>query len=199
MVHSRNEQGRGSAACLAAMSWAVAFTSCGVVLLLAAALGLLGIAHVRLSGQDAIERDGMATGKRAPAWSLTDSAGTVRTSPPSMPLQLVVFADHSLKSFPSVADGLRDLLTDGAPVEIVLLLRQPNPMAEPVLKELGLGAITVLTGSPTLYAKYNVRVGPFLIFVDSHGLVRASSLVNYAWQVAKLYQLATLPIMAAAR
>ncbi len=181
------------------MSWAVAFTSCGVVLLLAAALGLLGIAHVRLSGQDAIERDGMATGKRAPVWSLTDSAGVVRTSPPLMPLQLVVFADHSLKSFPSVADGLRDLLTDGAPVEVVLLLRQPNPMAEPVLKELGLGAITVLTGSPTLYAKYNVRVGPFLIFVDSGGLVRASSLVNYAWQVAKLYQLAALPIAAAAR
>jgi hypothetical protein len=51
---------------MAAMSWAVAFTVCGAVLLVAAALGLLGIAHVRLSGQDAIERDGMATGKRAP-------------------------------------------------------------------------------------------------------------------------------------
>jgi hypothetical protein len=183
---------------MAAMSWAVAFTVCGAVLLVAAALGLLGIAHVRLSGQDAIERDGMATGKRAPAWSLTDSAGTVHTSP-SMPLQLVVFADHSLKSFPSVAEGLRDLLTNGAPVEIVFLLRQPSPMAKPVLAELGLGAITVLTGSPTLYAKYNVRVGPFLIFVDSAGLVRASSLVNHAWQVAKLYQLATLPVAAAAR
>ncbi len=184
---------------MAAMSWAVAFTVCGAVLLVAAALALLGIAHVRLSGQDAIQRDGLATGKRAPAWSLTDSAGSVHTSPPSMPLQLVVFADHSLKSFPSVADGLRELVAGGAPVEIVLLLRQPSPMAEPVLAELGLSAITVLTGSPTLYAKYNVRVGPFLIFVDSGGLVRASSLVNHAWQVAKLHQLASLPVAAAAR
>src|ERR1700722_5519658 len=171
MVHSRNEQGRGSAACLAAMGWAVAFTRCGVVLLLAAALGLLGIAHVRLSGQDAIERDGMATGKRAPAWSLTDSAGTVRLSPPSMPLQLVVFADHSLKSFPSVADGLRDLLASGEPVEVVLLLRQASPMAAPVLAELGLDGVAVLTGTRALYAAYNVRGGPVLLFVDSAGLV----------------------------
>ena len=174
------------------MSWAVAFTVCGTaVLLVAAALAFLGIAHVRLSGQDAIERDGLATGRRAPAWSLTDEAGTVRTSPPSMPLQLVVFADHSLKSFPSVADGLRELPASGAPVEIVLLLRQPSPMAGPVLgrarPERRHGPDRL---SPSLYGKYNVRVGPFLIFVDRDGLVRASSLVNHSWQVAKLYQLA---------
>lgn len=183
---------------MAAVSWAIAFTACGAVLLVAAALALLGIAQVRLSAQDAIERDGMATGKRAPRWSLTDSRGVPHTSPPTLPLQLVVFADHSLKTFPSVADGLRELVAGGAPVEVVLLLRQPNPMAAPVLDELGLDAVTVLTGSPALYAKYNVRVGPFLIFVDRDGLVRASSLVNHAWQVAKLYQLANLPVAAAA-
>lgn len=181
------------------MSWAVAFTVCSAVLCVAAVLALLGIAHVRLSGAAAIERDGLATGKRAPAWTLTDHAGIAHTSPPAMPLQLVVFADHSLKSFSSVTDGLRELVASGAAVDIVLLLRQPSPMARPVLAELGLGGIAVLTGSPTLYAKYNVRVGPFLIFVDSAGLVRGSSLVNYSWQVAKLYQLATLPVEAASR
>ena len=180
------------------MIWAVAFTACGAALLVAAALAFLGIASVRLSGQEAIERDGLATGKRAPVWSLADSAGTVHTSPPTMPLQLVVFADHSLRSFPSVADGLRDLLAAGAPVEIVLLLKQPNQMAELALAEFGLGSVAVLTGSPSLYAKYNVRVGPFLIFVDRDGLVRASSLVNYSWQVAKLTQIARLPVAVAA-
>jgi hypothetical protein len=54
--------------------------------------------------------------------------------------------------------------------------------------------ISVLTGSPTLYAAYNVRVMPFAIFVDSAGRVRASSLVNEAWQVTKLLQLADLPL-----
>ena len=136
---------------------------------------------------------------RAPVWSLSDSAGVVHTSPPALPLQLVVFADHSLKSFPSVAEGLRELLADQSPVAVVLLLKQPNPIAEPVLAELGLGAVAVLTGSAALYADYNVRVGPFLIFVDSAGLVRASSLVNYSWQVAKLRQLAGLPVAAASR
>src|SRR5580700_945475 len=198
MVDSTHEQGRGPAARVGAMSWAVAFTVCGAVLLVGAALAFLGIAQVRLSGQEAIERDGLATGRRAPRWSLTDASGALRTSPPSAPLQLVVFADHSLKSFPSVADGVRELLSSGAPVEIVLLLRQSNPMAQAVLAELGLGAVTVLTGSPALYAKYNVRVGPFLIFVDRDGLVRASSLVNYSWQVAKLHQLASLPVAAVA-
>jgi hypothetical protein len=181
------------------VSWAIAFTVCGAVACFAGVLAFLGLGQVRLSGAAAIERDGLATGRRAPAWSLPDSADVVHTSPPSLPLQLVVFADHSLKSFPSVAEGLRELLADQTPMEIVLLLKQPNPMAEPVLTELGLGAVTVLTGSPALYADYNVRVGPFLIFVDSAGLVRASSLVNYSWQVAKLRQLASLPVAAASR
>jgi hypothetical protein len=183
----------------APVSWAIAFTVCGTAACLAAALALLVLGQVRLSGADAIERDGLATGTLAPAWSLPDSAGVVHTSPPSLPLQLVVFADHSLKSFPSVAEGLRELLADGRPVEIVLLLKQPSPIAEPVLAQLGLGAVSVLQGSPALYADYNVRVGPFLIFVDSAGRVRASSLVNYSWQVAKLRQLADLPVAAAHR
>jgi hypothetical protein len=199
MIHSFHAQGRGSAACVGAVIWAVAFVVCGAVLLLATALSLLGVAHVRLSGQEAIERDGLATGRRAPSWSLTDVTGTVHTSPPTAPLQLVVFADHALKSFPSVVDGLADLLAEGAPVEIVLMPKQPSELAAPVLAELGLGAVAVVTGSPALYARYNVRVGPFLIFVDRDGLVRASSLVNYSWQVAKLYLLASLPDAAATR
>ncbi len=181
---------------MGSVSWAVAFTVCGAALLVAAALAFLGIAHVRLSGADAIQRDGLATGVRAPRWSLADPAGVTRTSPPSAPLQLVVFADHSLKSFPSVAEGLRELLASGEPVEVVMLLRQASPMAAPVLAELGLDGVAVLTGTPGLYAAYNVRVGPFLMFVDSAGLVRASSLVNYSWQVAKLHQLAGLPVAA---
>jgi hypothetical protein len=173
---------------------AVAFTATAAVLCAAAVLAILGIAQARLSGSEALQRDGLAPGMLAPRWSLTDDDGNERTSPPTgRPLQLVVFADHSLKSFPSVVDGLRELLAADREVESVLLLRRPNAVAAPVLSELGLAGVAVLTGSPALYARYNVRVGPFLMFVDSAGLVRASSLVNYAWQVAKLRQLASLP------
>ncbi len=178
--------------------WGIAFVVVAALLLLAALGCLLGLAHVRLSGPESIERDGLVTGMRAPRWTLADSAGLTHSSPPaSADLELVLFADHSLKSFPSVIEGLADLIAADPRLEIVLLLRQPNTVAEPLLRQLGLGQIAVLTGSPKLYADYNVRVGPFLIFVDSAGLVRASSLVNYSWQVAKLHQIASLPVAVA--
>jgi hypothetical protein len=189
---------------LAGVITAVAFVTLAVALCAAAVLAVLGAAHVYLSGPEAIERDGLARGRQAPRWSLADSSATVRHSPPARPLQLIIFADHSLKSFPSVVDGLRDLTAGDDPgLEVVVLLRQRSDLAEPLLRMLlpqapGLDAIPVLTGSPALYAAYNVRVGPFAIFVDASGQVRASSLVNYDWQLAKLRQLADLPIGPAA-
>ena len=56
----------------------------------------------------------------------------------------------------------------------------------------------MIAGSPSLYGRYNVRVTPFLIFVDPDGRVRGSSLVNHRWQLMKLWQLARVPLDAAA-
>jgi hypothetical protein len=169
-----------------------AFILLAAVLCAAAVFAVFGIAHMYLSGAEAIEHDGMAPGTAAPLWSLRDSSGNIHRSPPDRPLQLIMFSDHSLKSFPSVADGLREAMTQAARLEIVVLLRGRNEIAEPVLRTLGLGEIPVLTGSPALYGRYNVRVIPFAILVDSAGRVRASSLVNHAWQIAKLLQIANL-------
>ena len=169
------------------------FVVLALVLCAAAVLAVFGITHIYLSGAEAIEHDGMAPGAAAPAWSLRDSCGNVHRSPPGKPLQLIMFSDHSLKSFPSVVDGLREAMARAARPEIVILLRGRNEIAEPVLRTLGLGEIPVLTGSPALYGRYNVRVMPFAILVDSAGRVRASSLVNHAWQIAKLLQIADLP------
>jgi hypothetical protein len=168
------------------------FVALAAFLCAAAAGAVLGSAQVYLSGPAAIEHDGLPRGKAAPRWSLTDAAGAVRQSPPSAPLQLVIFADHSLKSFPSVLDGLRDLRAADPHTEIIVMLRGRNDLAAPLLAMLGLDA-GVVTGSPALYARYNVRVAPFAIFVGGDGLVRASSLVNYDWQIAKLRQVASLP------
>lgn len=169
------------------------FIGLAVVLCAAAILAVLGSAQVYLSGSAAIEHDGMARGRPAPRWSLPDSAGRTRLSPPAAGLQLIIFADHSLKSFPSVLDGLRDLRARDPETEIVVLLRRPNDLAAPLLGLLGLD-LTVVTGSPALYARYNVRVGPFAMFVDAGGYVRASSLVNEDWQIAKLRQVADIPL-----
>ena len=174
------------------MTWAGVFVVLALILCAAAVLAVLQITHLYLSGAQAIEHDGMAPGTAAPAWSLADSAGNIHRSPPGQPLQLIMFSDHSLKSFPSVADGLRAAMAQRARLEIVVLLRGRNEIAEPVLRTLGLADIPVLTGSPALYGRYNVRVMPFAIVVDSAGRVRASSLVNHAWQITKLLQIADL-------
>ncbi len=174
------------------------------MLCVAAVFALLGAGQIALSGADAIERDGLARGQRAPRWSLTDSAGVIHISPPRRPLQLIVFADHSLKSFPSVVAGLREL----SDTDVVIMTRgrhggglsgvvppgQRGQSAGELIGQLGLGHIPVLAGSAALYGAYNVRVMPFAIFVDSAGLVRASSLVNHDWQIAKLRQVAAIPL-----
>lgn len=178
----------------AGMTGAIAFVVVAAILCAAAMLVILGTAQVYLSGPQALEHDGLARGQRAPSWTLPDSLGARHASPPAGPLQLVIFADHSLRSFPSVLDGLRELIAGDPGLETVVLLRQQNDLAAPLLAMLGLGGVPVLTGTPALYADYNVRVGPFAIFVDSGGLVRASSLLNYDWQVAKLRQLAGIPV-----
>lgn len=63
---------------LAAVLIAAVFVTLAAVLCAAAVLAILGAAHVYLSGPEAIERDGLARGRRAPRWSLADSAGTVQ-------------------------------------------------------------------------------------------------------------------------
>lgn len=169
---------------------AVGFIVIAGILCIAAIIAWLGVGQIALSGADAIERDGLARGQPAPRWSLADSAGVVRTSPPVSALQLIVFADHSLKSFPSVIAGLRALRD----TETVIVTRRRSETAEALIAQLGLDAVPVVAGSPALYGAYNVRVMPFAIFVDATGLVRASSLVNHDWQIAKLRQVAAIPL-----
>ena len=101
-------------------------------------------------------------------------------------LVLVLFSDASRV-------GLRDLRAREPGLEVIVLLRGRNELAAPLLSLLGLD-VPVVTGSPALYARYNVRVGPFAILVDAAGQVRASSLVNHDWQIAKLHQLASIPV-----
>jgi hypothetical protein len=179
---------------------AILFVVIAAILCAACVLGLLGVGQLALSGPDAIERDGLARGRPAPSWALPDTDGRMRTSPPERSLQLIVFADHSLRSFPSVVAGLRAMRDDPADaqaLEMMILTRGVAEHSREPLTELGLDGIGVVTGSPRLYGRYNVRVMPFVIFIGPDGLVRASSLVNEDWQIAKLRKIAALPIVPA--
>lgn len=171
---------------------AIGFVVIAVILCAAALLALLRVAHMMLSGAGALKQDGLARGRPAPPWTLADPAGVLFSSPPDRPLQMIVFADHGLKSFPSVVAGLRALLDD-TDLEIVIVTRGPAAAAVPLLASLGLAGVPVLAGSPRLYASYNVRVMPFVIVVDAAGVVRGSSLVNHDWQLATLRRVAAIP------
>jgi hypothetical protein len=171
-----------------------AFVFVALVLCALAVLATLRIVQAEMSGSKGLERDGLHPGAPAPSWSLVDTSGRSLSSPPGSGLQLIVFADHSLKSFPSVVEGLKEIADEAPELEIVVLLRQQNDIAEPLLRLLGLDAIPVVTGSPSLYGRYNVRVMPWMIFVDSSGRVASSSLVTSAWQIPKLWRLARLSL-----
>lgn len=174
------------------MIWSVLFLVAAGCMLVVAIFGMFTLTYIySLSGGRGVAGDGLRRGTVAPTWTLTDANGTLVSSPPiSTPLQLIVFSDHSLKSFPSVVEGLRQLAALDPQLEIVVLTRGHSALAKPVLTLLGLGQIPLLTGSSPLYARYNVRVLPFIIFVDDSGKARASSLVNEAWQLERLWKLA---------
>lgn len=176
---------------------ALSFIVTSVVLCGAAALAIIGLTHVSMSGSDGVERDGLHRGVPAPRWSLPDADGHRVDSPcrdSETTLQLIVFADHSLKSFPSVVDGLATLTREATGLQVVIVLRDRNDMAVPMLRLLGLGGLPVVTASSSLYGRYNVRVMPWAMFIDSSGRVRSSSLVNHAWQIDRLWRLARVPL-----
>jgi hypothetical protein len=173
---------------------AVVFIGVAILLCAAAVLAILGVTHVAMSSPTAIAHDGLHRGLPAPAWSLPDSSGRVLMSPSDKRFQLIVFTDHSLKSFPSVVEGLKTLASETADLEILVLLRGDNAAAIGVLRLLGLGDLPVVTGTPSLYGRYNVRVTPFVMFIDPLGRVCASSLVNHDWQIMKLWRLANVPL-----
>ena len=179
------------------MTWTICFAAAVAAIAAGAMAAFMASPRVRRPAPPATVRDGLAAGCRAPAWSLPGVSGQPVSSPPQQPLQVVVLADHCLAAFPSVADGLRDLIVSGEPIELALLLREPSQPAAAVVASFGLHAMPVVLGSPDLYAAYNVRTGPYLMFIDSAGRVRAGGLVNYSWQVARLRRLAALPVATA--
>lgn len=170
----------------------LAFIVIGFLLCLAAVLAMFGVIHVYMAGAEAIERDGMLPGTAAPSWSIADSAGRMHQSPPASGLQLIAFGNHALKAFPSLLEGLRGLSDLDPALDIVILTDGYSSLTAPFFQLVGLSKFAIVDGSRSLYARYNVRVAPFVIIVDSAGRVRASSLVNHDWQVLTLYRIACL-------
>ncbi|WP_157254436.1 peroxiredoxin family protein [Nonomuraea typhae] len=153
-----------------------------------ALLAIIEIGKQGMLGHQGVERDGLRSGTRAPAWQAVDLDGRVHVSPAPGRWQVLVFADHSLREFTEVVEGLRALDARGG-VELLILARRYAAAMVGVLPELGVPCPVVLV-DPAIYHRYNVRVMPFVVIVDPAGRIAVSSLVNQQWQLARLCQLA---------
>jgi hypothetical protein len=172
------------------MESAVLFVAFGGMLLAFTAIAFLIVGRLVLSGSAGLEGDGLASGRRVPRWSGVDQHGRRRAVGSGGRWQLLMFADHSLSAFPSVVEGI-DRMTRllDAPEVLVLTVGDRAALAGRALPRLGLD-VPVVAVPTALYHRCNVRVLPWVLFADRDGVVRASSLVNEAWQLERLWAIA---------
>ncbi|PRX98066.1 hypothetical protein [Allonocardiopsis opalescens] len=171
----------------AVFTWA--FVVVAALLILVAVLAVVTIAQLILQSRAGVARDGLERGRTAPEWEADDLGGTRRRSPAPGRWQLLVFADHSLNSFPGVVEGLRALADEaGDELETIVLAREYSREVVGELTVLGVDSPVVLVPN-SVYHRYNIRVMPFVVLVGPDGKVGASSLVNHAWQLESLWRL----------
>ena len=179
-MHAEGPQGLSSVA--------LAFTVTASLALGLCALGFVGLGLVRLESRLGVEGDGIAVGGEAPRWALEDSEGLLRFSPPAAGWMMVLFADHSLREFPGVVEGI-NALRDEPDLTIVMATRA-NPAAARFFVEAMNLPVALLPVDSRFYRDHKVRVMPFVQIIDASGRVQANGLVNRPETVLRMWEYA---------
>ncbi|HEV8685673.1 MAG TPA: hypothetical protein VGQ84_00200, partial [Gaiellaceae bacterium] len=166
---------------------AIVFVVLAFALLAMSALAILRVGLMRLESRIGIFRDGLAPGTPAPSWGLADGDGNVHVSP-SGRVQLLIFADHSLREFREAAAELAAIHEDQQ-AEVIVLTKSMYSVVVEVMRALGLHA-PVVRVEPELYRAYNVRVIPFAFVISPQGVVCGSGLANSKEAVRSICDLA---------
>ncbi|MGH2560602.1 MAG: hypothetical protein ACRDJH_16180 [Thermomicrobiales bacterium] len=156
----------------------IAFLVVSSALILLTLLMILRIGFGRLESRIGIERDGPKRGARTPEWRLPDLYGTARKSPSGSRWQLLLFADHTLASFPDLVAGTNRMHTDVPDFEVVVLTRKTANLNVATAKELGV-EVPIVPVDQTFYDRFNVRVMPFGVLLDPQGTVRWASVASH--------------------
>jgi hypothetical protein len=174
----------------------VAFLAATATLILLGILAVVGLGFVEHESTVGILRDGIPRGQTVPPSTLPDTAGTQRRVPSEGSWQLLVFGDHSLKEFPGLVDGLRSLISAEPDLEVLLLPRGGEAVTAMTLEITRIFElhVAVVPTSQRFYQECNVRVMPFVMFVDSFGVSRAQGMVNDPSSLFALWTAATLPL-----
>jgi hypothetical protein len=172
---------------LLSISYLLAVCAAIVVVLLT----ILFLGADRLRGSEAIVRDGLLRGTRAPSWTRRDAASREWTVPDGR-WKFLLFADYSLSLFPEVGQKLVELAQRHPDVD-VLVVSKTNPRATEVqLKQMGL-TFPVIGVDHDFFSHYRVRVMPYATVVDPEGYIRFSRLVSTQDTVLMAWRVGTLP------
>lgn len=169
-----------------------------VATLLFIALALLAVLRIgfgRLESRVGIERDGPRRGRPAPTWRLPDLSGHIQSSPGNGHWQFLLFADHSLASFPALVAGINRIHADRFGAETLIVTRRTAGLDAETAARLGIKVPIVLVDQ-AFYDRYNVRVMPFAVLLDPPGIVRWASVANYEEQLRRELRLAQAAVAA---
>jgi hypothetical protein len=166
-----------------AVLWLVVVIEALALLVLARAVGA-----IVLGTRDAIERDGLELGKKAPYFVGIRADGTTTGSSELVQhYAALVFASPSCRI-------CRDMLPDlgrlarglGDDARVVILLRGSVEDARLMQADVDPALEVWSIGASATAQRYRVRVSPYVQVLDPAGLVRTKGLVNNADQVEHL-------------
>jgi hypothetical protein len=112
--------------------------------------------------------------------------------------QLLVFADHSVREFPGLVEGIGELRAAEAELEALLLPNRQPDLAAEAIAVMGLD-IPVVGVDRDFYRRHRVRVMPFVLVLDPTGAMRAGGLANDAERLWMIWQLSQVPVRPGAR
>lgn len=173
------------------MAQAIGFIVIGALLLSLTALAMIRLAMLRLESPLGRREDGLTPGTSAPTWRVTDTVGTPRYVPSESNRQALLFADHSLVSFPKLVSGLLRLQEDAPDLELIMLSRVDAGVTAKACELLGLEVPLVIVDD-RFYKRHNVWVMPHILFLDEHGTVLVAGNVAEPTGLANMWRHAQL-------
>lgn len=167
----------------------IGFLGLECLLLLLTLLTIIRAGLARLESATGILRDGLPAGQSAPAWTGPDLSGQRKQIPNQAKWQILVFADHSLAAFPSLAEGMDNLQVAAGEVEVLLISSDSVRLCEATRRVLEL-KVAIVRDTASLFRRFRVRVKPFAFVLDPIGTVRWVGLVNTKEQLVHMLRLA---------
>jgi hypothetical protein len=169
------------------MEWPIvtAFLAVAVAAWLACLLVVARIGFGRLESSLGIERDGPTLRQTVSDWQAVDLSGVVRAVPRPNCWSWLVFADHSLESFPALVCAMNHSLSSDPALQTLVLARKTAGLDSETAARLNIHA-PVIPVDQSFYDRYRVRVMPYSVILNDEGMVVWKGLIHTENQIAHI-------------